>query len=153
MPNDVNVDQVSVTLIDASNEKSTTRLNVRSLTDGATFATAFGNLQTEIDAITGGSLYEVNEFLTTRFTNVVPSDGDREQKWLVRYQDNSTLRVYSNEIPNADWSTVTRITGTDYVDLSVAPASDFVTAFEALVASPAGNQVTVLDIRFVGRNI
>jgi len=75
----------------------------------------------------------------------------RENKWLVRYHDSASVK-FSVEIPTADLSLLD--TGTEFLDLTGTEAAAFVTAFEAVQNSPTGgNEVEVISIKHVGRNL
>lgn len=76
----------------------------------------------------------------------------RENKWLVRYTDNTTGVLYSLEIPTADLAGHL-LGNTDQADLTETDMAAFVAAFEAYVVSPVANAVTVVEILHVGRNI
>jgi len=76
----------------------------------------------------------------------------RETKWLVRYEDNTTHLVYNVEIPTADLAGHL-LGNTDNADLANADIAAFIAAFEAYQVGPTGNAVTVVDILHVGRNI
>jgi len=148
----------SFTLLDASNEKSTMSFHVGEITAVtiAGFLTQFGALRTAVEAISIGAL--VTDSWTgdrTKYSAAIPSDKDsqRERKFLVIYEDDSTLAPYRVEIPCADYALSGLFAGsTDEVDLTQTEIAAFVTAFEALCKSPEGNAVTVLQIRGVGRN-
>lgn len=75
----------------------------------------------------------------------------RETKWLVSYVDDVTGKQHTMEIGGADLALV----GDDGKTLNVAAGAGaaFVTAFEAGVKSPVGNDVTFLSAVHVGRNI
>lgn len=75
----------------------------------------------------------------------------REIKYLVRYSDNVTGKIYRAEIPCADLSLLDG--DTDFLSLSSTEGAAFVTAFEANCLSEVGNAVTVQSIQFVGRNL
>lgn len=74
----------------------------------------------------------------------------RETKWLVRYSDNVTGEPFKLEIPCAEL-TFLDPTQKDKADLGGTEMAAFVAAFEAYVRTEAGNQVTVLEVRHVGR--
>lgn len=88
-----------------------------------------------------------------KYSTVLPTDpsAQRENKWLVRYQDNVNFALYRFEIPGADLS-LGLLPGTDILDPTLAAYTDFRDAFQALGRSPEGNNVTLLDITFVGRS-
>lgn len=154
MPNDVDVGTYSITYGDFSQEKSTTTFNVQSLADNAAFTTAISDFETAASALTDGFRMERRTSLIERLSNAYPSASvaTREDKYLISYQDDVTLKIYSVALPTATKDPADFIAGTDFLDLSQADPAALVTAFEALAASPAGNGVTVLSIKYVGRN-
>lgn len=77
---------------------------------------------------------------------------NREAKWFVRYQDDVTGDIQSVEIP-APNPALKSTTERAYLDLSGTEGAAFVTAFEGVVKSRAGNAVSVLDAKWVGRNL
>ncbi|MCK5133316.1 MAG: hypothetical protein KAR40_14335 [Candidatus Sabulitectum sp.] len=148
----------SFTFLDASAEKSSMTFNFGAITAASLpgFLTQFGALRTATDAISIGQL--VGDMWTgdkTKYSNVVPTDKDaqRERKFLVVYEDDTTLALYRMEVPCADYALVDVFQGeTDLVDLAQTAIAAFVTAFEALCRSPEGNAITVVSMRGVGRN-
>lgn len=122
----------------------------------AGFLTAFGALRTAIDGITGGVVAKeqwVGD--VTTLSNDIPTDESvqRESKWLVTYEGNTSHKVFQNEVPTAD-PTGRLLTNTNIADLADTDIAAFVTAFEALVKSPDDDTegVTVLEIKYVSRN-
>lgn len=154
MPNDVNVDRISYTLTDFSRERSTVAFNVLSLADNPTFTSAVAAWETSLQAVTNGQIYRTDQSTGAIISNAAGAAGSaREYKLLLTYEDSVTLQLYTVSVPTFDVSTVTMIAGTDNVDLTIAPMPTFKTNFEALAASPAGNTVTLISARLVGRNI
>lgn len=80
------------------------------------------------------------------------SSGQREEKWLVVYEDNVTKALYSFELPCRKTSLLPPV-NQDEVDLSAAPFSAFKSAAESSVLSPDGNPITVRAIKLIGRNL
>lgn len=149
------------TFCDQSKEKATTSFNMVPLeADGSNYAlitAAFATIKAAFQGVTAGSIFE--EALVAernRLTNVYPTTGHREDKWLVRYQDNTTLKVYGFELPNADDTNVVYSTGTDFWNLAVgvrtAQMTAVITAVEGNIKSPTGGAITVLSVQRVGRN-
>ena len=97
----------SLTLLDYSAEKTNTRFRVEEITAGnfATQLTALAALGTAIDNLTLGTLHKSatiqNEAV---ISNTLPTDvnAQRERKWLIRYQDTVTEKIYTAEIGTAD---------------------------------------------------
>ena len=136
---------------DNSKEFSTAGLRV---TDGITAL-----LQTDIqNAVTGvsiGNLQSKQYAEVTRISNQ-PAASDlaqRENKWLVRYEDTVTFDVGTFTIPCADLAGVTMIANTDRADLTAEPMLSLVNIVNAQVLSKAGNPVSVIEVKYVGRNL
>lgn len=118
-------------------------------TPGATAANLYSAVASLIDGVT------IRRSLnTTRKISNSPyaSAGQREEKWLVVFQDNVSLDLYTLELPCRKPSLQPPV-NSDEVDLTAAPFSTFKAAFEAAALSPDGNAVTVLSIRLIGRNV
>lgn len=149
----------SLTFLDYSEEKSTMNFHFGPVTavSIAGFLTDFGAFRTAVEAISAGALTADAWYGDrTKYSAVPPTDvnAQRERKFLVIYEDDTTLAPYRMEIPCADFSlTDVILPGTDKVDLTQTEIAAFVTAFETLCKSPEGNDVTVLQMRAVGRNI
>lgn len=117
---------------------------------------AITTLWSAIDAITLGGLWKHE--MGNRFTDpnpVTPADptAQRELKWLVQYHDSTTGKKYSTELPCADPA---QLDPNDRAHAEIGDAGvvdAFVTAFEAIVKSEAGNAVVVDEITLVGRRI
>ena len=159
MPNDVDVNSLTLTFVDYSKEKSTTRVNTLQFVDGVTYSTARNLLIAGIEDLTLGTVAQRTESLVTRESNSFPTDpaAQREEKWLVRYEDDVTKEIYTFTIPCADKTAVNFVTNTDFVEITAPNATPdtvvTVGLIEAFVASPAGNEINVLDIKYVGRNL
>jgi len=105
-----------------------------------------------LNAVTDGLTINIGYSVSERFSNAeFATAGQREDKWLCIYQDNTTLAIYNIELPCRKNSLAT-VSGKDTVDLTVSPWALFKTHFEALVFSPDGNATTLLEVRLVGRN-
>ena len=76
-------------------------------------------------------------------------NAQRELAWRVTYTDNVTHKRGRFDIPTANPTLLED--GTDYMDMGLDPAIALVSAVEAYCVSLAGNPVTVLDVRLVGR--
>lgn len=89
---------------------------------------------------------------TTSAVEITDPLSQRENKWLVRYHDNTDSAKFSVEIPTAKLSLLD--TGTEFLNLADGSViAAFVAAFEAYVVSPDDptHSVTVDSIQFVGR--
>jgi len=145
------------TVLDYSEEKSTTSFNFGAITalTIAGFLTQFGNLRTAVGNIILGTIAReqwVGD--NTLLSNTPPSDAQAqvELKWLVSYEGATTHKKFRVEIPTPDASKL--IPGTDKADLTDTDIAAYVTAFEAIAKSPDDDTegVNVLDITLVGRN-
>lgn len=144
-------------ITDFSNENSSFRVAGAAISSANYDAqqTAVIALSDAIEAIIIGQLAE------RRFTSsvaqpntVAPTNAfaQRELKWLVTYSDDVTGDLQQAEIATPDLDQL--VAGSDVMDTGTGtPGEDFVTAFEAFVKSAAGNAVSVISIRLVGRNI
>lgn len=148
----------SLTVLDNSKESSTLRVAITPVTalNFDAVNTAIDALKTAVDGVSTGALASERRISADTFITRVPpiaTDAQRENKWLVEYEDTTTHRVYRNEIPCADLSLLTA--GSDKIpDLAVAPWAAFVTAWEAVVRAPAtGNATNVLSVEFVGKRL
>jgi len=146
-------------LLDFSNESSSVRMYNGAITavSIAGFLTAFGGMRTALEGITLGTMKQeqwVGDL--TVLSNTPPTNvfAQRELKWLVRYQGNTTQKIHNLEIPTAD-PTGRLTAGTDKADLTETNMAAWVTAFEAFARTPDSDTetVTVLDVTLVGRNL
>lgn len=155
MPNDVNVDRYSFTLLDNSGEKTTTSFAIRSLADNLAFNTQSQALENAFDDVTLGTRFQSGASITYTGSSVLPVSvyAQREIKLLVSLQDTVTGKRSSFTLGTFDPTSVTIPAGSDVVDITAGNAATLVSAVEAFVASPAGNAVTVTGMRLVGRNI
>ncbi len=147
----------STTLIDFSQEKAGFSIYIPAYniaTNAAVLATLIPDFWNATNALTlmnrvasGVNWYQ------EKYLEVVPTDqaAQREDKSLVRYQYNVNFALYRFEIPGADLA-IPLLPGTDIMDPTPATYTTFRDAFQALGRSPNGNNVTLLDITFVGRN-
>lgn len=147
----------SVSILDYSNEKSSTRVAVEDI-DGTNFAATVTAVQALRNAIGGITLGTVSSddltALSTFISRTPPTDkaAQRESKWLVRYEDDVTHKIYRNEIPTADQALLSG--NSDLItSFPVGVLGTFKSAFEAIVRSPANNSVTVLSLQFVGKRL
>lgn len=147
----------SITYLDHSGEKSTSRGHMGPITVGtiAGFLTQFGTLKTAQQALSLGAM--VADSWTgdsTAYSAAPPADvnAQRERKWRVDVQDTVNLSRFRYEIPCA-LIAGQLLTGTDKADISTAEWAAFIAAFEAMAKSPDGNAVNVLGATLVGRNL
>jgi len=145
-------------ITDYSNEKSNFGVNSTVLTAGnfAAQQTLAAALATAVEALTIGELTKQIALVPVIDTPAIPTDpyAQRELKWLVRYQGDSSGKLFSIEIAAPD-ITANVVPNTDVADITSTDWAAFVTAFEAYAKSPddVAETVTVIDARVVGRNI
>jgi hypothetical protein len=148
--------EVTFSTLDYSKERSNVRFNITQIT-AANLVAEQGDITDLGTAITGISLNTLarqivvlsNDELASNYPTDVHAQ--RENKWLIRYEDTTTHQVYRNEVPGADLTLLA--TNSDMADLSLTAWTDFITAFEAVVKSPDGNAVNFLDAEFVGKRL
>jgi hypothetical protein len=143
---------------DYTAERSTVSL-LSTLLTAANFdaqAAAALALRDAIAGVTDGLL--VGFDFGTRYQTVSPStpsavpSAQREAKWLVTYYGSDDSGPYRVEIPCPDFDYLD-VNNRGYMDISQAPGSTFVSAFEAFVKLPGDVAVTVESVKHVGRNI
>jgi len=145
-------------ITDYSNEKSNFGVNSTVLTAGnfAAQQTLAAALAGAIEDLTIGELTKQTALVPVIDTPAIPTDpyAQRELKWLVRYQGDSSGKMFSIEIAAPD-ITGNVVPNTDVADITSTDWAAFVTAFEAYAKSPddVAETVTVIDARVVGRNI
>jgi len=145
-------------ITDYSNEKSNFSVNAVVVNAGnfAAQATLAATLAGTIEDLTIGELTKQTLIQSVLDTPAIPTSpyAQRELKWLVRYQGDSSGKLFSVEIAAPD-ITDNVAPNTDIADLASTDWAAFVTAFEAYVRSPddPAETVTVVDARVVGRNI
>lgn len=148
----------SLSYLDYSGEKSSFGFSVVER-DDANFDAQVAlsdALVTAANALTLGTL-DSNVFSQGQYNiGTIPGDvnAQRENKWLVRYEDATTGKKYSVEIPTAELGNGHLQTNSDIANLADAEWVAFIAAFEAYAVAPdTGNAVNVLDARFVARNL
>ncbi len=145
--------KASISFNDHDNEVSTVSLRGVDLT-AANFNAQVSALLAVRDAMNDviiGTQYKHsigNEVVGAKIT---PSDpfAQRETKWLVVMSD-SLGNPLSLEIPCAD---LAQIAAGDKLDINSGNGLALKAAIEAFHRSNAGNPVTVLEVRHVGRNV
>lgn len=147
------------TILDFSMEKSNTTIYHGAITPTslAGYLTEFGQMRNAIDAITLGTIHKemwVGDSTVLSQTPPTNNFAQRELKWLVRYRGNTSQKIYTLTLPTAD-PTGRLVAGTDRADLNNADIAAFVNQFQSFARTPDDDQenVTVLDITLVGRNI
>lgn len=114
--------------------------------------TEFDALIPTIGALIDGIVTRYNFNQTFRVSNAKNStSGQREEKFLVTYEDTVTKIPYSFELPCRKSSLIPPVRDDEY-DITASPFAAFCTAFEAYATSPDGNAVNVTSIRLIGKN-
>jgi len=142
---------------DASNEKSTVTWTSANI-DAANIA-AEQTLAATLAVATG--VLSIGDLTKRTMTDIlldspsVPADpfAQRELKWLVSYQGDTSGKIFNSEIP-CPALTGNLVAGTDLADVTSTPWVNFIAAFEAFVRSPDNSTetVTFLSAHLVGRN-
>lgn len=151
------VSSVDFGFIDYSVERSHTGIFTVNLTAANIVAqtTLINNLATAIQAIVDGTLSTQRIILSnTIIDGTIPTlvSAQRENKWLVRYHDDTTGEKYTVTIPTASLGLLA--SHSDMADETASQYTAFKTAFEAVAASPNQTNGVVLDsLQFVGRNL
>lgn len=148
---------VSIRIMDYSRETSSLGFRVPDLSVAGNMA-ALGGLFTDFlialqGVSSGAQLGSTIVYNRTRVNASAPTDptSQRENKWLVRYQDTTNQKYGSFEVPCAILNSNTLPQHSDFADLTHAPWPAFVTAAEALVRSSDGNSISIKTAQFVGR--
>lgn len=155
MPNDVNTNRYSYTLLDNSGEKTTVSFAILSQTTGTDFSSKSQVLEDAFALVTLGTRSQSTTSRAYPGSSALPVSvyAQREIKLLVQMQDVVTGKLSSLTIGTFDPTAVTIAPGSDVVDITAGNAATLVSAIEDFVASPAGNTVVVTGMRLVGRNI
>lgn len=138
-------------------ETTTMSVPVTTLTPANVAAqiTLANNLQTAVAGITLGNFLKSESTYARNLLGVGPAASNlaqRENKWLMRYHDNTTYQKFQVSIGTADLSLLPD--GSEFLDLEGTEGAALKTAFEAVVVSPADSThtVTLDSVQFVGRN-
>jgi hypothetical protein len=146
----------SRTLKDYDGETTSHRLRIPEINAGnmATIVTLTANYGAAVNDMTLGSLQNLRYGNETIANSPAPTDpyAQRELSWFVSYVDDVTGKPYHVNIGTPDLSLLDP-DNKGYADMSNADVIAFVTAFEALAVSEAGNTVTVQSIKLVGRSL
>jgi len=148
--------QYGLTLMDYSKEESTLRVNTISI-NAATITAQEGLALAFRTALAGISIGAIRAERLIAYSNDLAGAppgsvyAQRENKWLVTYEDTTSHKLYKMEVPCADLSILA--TNSDEINYSDVLVTAFIVAFEAFVVSPTGGATNVLTIKFVGRNL
>jgi len=150
--------QNTIQITDYSNEKSSFGLTSITANAGnlAAQQTEYAALFAAVEDLSIGEVTKQSMNLVIYDTPAIPTSpyAQREMKWLVQYQGDSSGKLFSVEIAAPD-ITDNVVPNSDIADLASTDWAAFVTAFEAYVRSPDNGTetVTVIGARLVGRNI
>jgi len=152
--------EVSFNLIDYSGERTSTKVNVADIAgDGANMAAVLSS----ISALQAALLLTTDcNHVSTTFSQTVdttvatpPSTAtaQREIAVKVKYVDNVTNSVHFFTVagPAVTFYPPQGVPG-DYIPLDNTVFDAFITVLEANLKSPAGNAITVVEGRLIGRN-
>lgn len=148
--------EYSLTLRDFDGEPTTTVFNVRAY-NVLTFADDLSDFDDLRDAVLGVTLGTISAQrvspYVTRAARTTPTDenAQRERKWAVIAQDNTTFDAVRYEIGTADLDG-NMIPGSGEADLTATAMAELVTQLEAVAKSTNGNAITVLRIEHIGKN-
>lgn len=150
--------QNTIQITDYSNEKSS--FGITSVTGNAGNLTAQEAAATAVsDAVANLSIGVVSR--QTYAILLIDAPGlatnpyaQREMKWLVSYQGNTSGKVFQVEIAAPD-ITDNVVANSDVADLGSTDWLAFISAFEAFAKSPDNGTeaVTVIGAKLVGRNL
>lgn len=161
--------KATFTFQDFDAETSTMSINVGPITalNFTAVRDAIDDLKNTIPDLIAGELRKTS--ITEQFTEsaapVTEPEAQRESKWMVTLRDitqffdvGNTIanagfgRLFSLELPTALLSLLAG--NSPILSLAIPAVAAFVTALEAIAQSPTGgNEVEVVEIRHVGRNI
>jgi hypothetical protein len=139
--------------VDRSGEPTSYSVHVEdAIIDGGFVGTEIAAYETAEAALRDGVLTREGFSIGLKVSNVDhASAGQREQKFLISYEDTVTLAPYDFELPCRKVSLDPPI-NTDLYDITASPFAAYVTALEALAVSPDGNPINVTSIRLIGKN-
>lgn len=160
--------QVTISILDASNEVGTFQVNTANITPGnlAAIQTGIANMMTALEPLVRGSEKQRSFPVVVRFAPPIPADveAQREDKWDVTYIDVSEFLDVGETVPNPGFGKPYHVTiptasrtdnmqsGTDIVDITAGDWPAWITTFQAIAKSPTGGNVDVQQVKFVGRN-
>lgn len=160
----------TISIEDYNRETSRFQVNIGPLT-AANFTAkrdAIDDLKAAIPALIRGEIRttSINESFAESTLSVNDREAQRESKWLITLRDTTQFfdvgntinnpgfgSVFTRELPTADLGLLPNV-ATDELDLTIPAVAAFITALEAVDNSPTGgNEVEVIRIRHVGRNL
>lgn len=136
-------------------EKGRCQFRITTINAGnlAAVQAALATLLAAIQAMVIGELNRERIVLSDTLASSAPATSplaQRENKWLVRYQDTVTHRIFKTELPTADLSLLAG--NSEFLNLAADEGAAFKSAFEAIAATVDGNPCTVISVQFVGRS-
>jgi len=127
--------------------------------DGSSYS-ALGTLYTALDDaiadLTNGQLAKKSfGNRTVESSDNGPFGANRENKILLTYKGDTSEKLFRVEIPCPSLVEANFLANSDMLDMADTEVAALVTAFEDLARSPDNGTetVTVISLRFVGRNI
>lgn len=116
------------------------------------------NLKTAVEGIVLGTVSKeerVSKIDNVNVVNAATADAQRERKWLVTYQADTSHKLFRLEIPTANLDPDFMLPNSDIADLESTEMAAFKAAFEAFQRSPDNGTetVTLISVRHVGRNL
>lgn len=141
---------LSVSILDQSNEIGRTSINVA---DAIALTTPLPSvvgafLSGFLGFLSVGTDVALNATTSRKVANAATGTGNREDRWLVRYQDNVTLAVYTFQVPCRD-NSLTLVPNTNILNPTNTGYAAAKTALEAIAVSPDANPITLLDIQLI----
>ena len=149
----------SISILDYSGERSTTRFRHATPTDTASltaYQTNVLDISNAIDALVLGTVSRrILQLETQNVSSALPASpsAQRERKLVLFMSDNVTGDIFKSEIGTPDATLLGLSAGSDVVDLGAAAVATLVTEIEAHVLSKNGNAVTVTKGVLAGRNL
>lgn len=161
--------KATFTISDYDQEISRMSINIGPVTSAnfAAKSSAVNDLQEAIEGMIEGEIRQtaIGEQYPISGDPVTSETAQRESKWEVVYRDVTQFfdvantianvgfnKLFSSELPTALLSLLDG--GSGVLNLAATAVAAFVTAYEAIVNSPTGgNEIEVVEIRHVGRNI
>ncbi|HEY6020599.1 MAG TPA: hypothetical protein VIY48_12130 [Candidatus Paceibacterota bacterium] len=138
-------------------ESAGTSIRIITMTAGnaAATVTALGTLLTAIQAVSLGLLANETIVWSDTYSNAgfaTDKHAQRENKWLVTMEDNTTHRTESFTIPCADLDLLPD-NHSELMDLTAGAGLALKQAVEAVYRSVEDNACTIVSVKFVGRTL
>lgn len=144
--------KITVSELDQSGEVGKFSVNIDTPIDMDTLPLPFTDLITALDnELIDGVNTQYAQNTVRRIQNANQGTGNREDKLLMVYQDNVTLKIYITELPCRKAGLAVASTGSE--SLPPATYATTKTTWDAFVRSVDGNATTLLDVQIIGRNV